>query len=92
MHKERPAFGRRLEELVELGAIAFRPEPLDDGVERRLKASWATRPCPNCGEETLQAVDGSPRIWCGRCHWKTTYTRGTPFYDSELAPSTSRNL
>ena len=27
MHKERPAFGRRLEELVELGAIAFRPEP-----------------------------------------------------------------
>ena len=92
MHKERPAFSRRLEELVELGAIAFRPEPLDAIVERRLKASWATRPCPNCGEETLQAVDGSPRIWCGRCHWKTTYTRGTPFYDSELAPSTSRNL
>jgi len=26
------------------------------------------------------------RIWCGRCDWKTTYTRGTPFYDSELAP------
>ena len=32
------------------------------------------------------ALDGSARIWCGRCDWKTTYTRGTPFYDSELAP------
>ncbi len=32
-------------------------------------------------------LDGADRIWCGRCNWKTTYTRGTPFYDSELARS-----
>jgi len=37
MSEERPAFGGRLEDLVKLGSIEFRPEPLDDGVERRLK-------------------------------------------------------
>jgi ribosomal protein S27AE len=47
---------------------------------------WAARSCPNCGEDSLHALEGSPRIWCGRCGWKTTYTRGTPFYDSELVP------
>ena len=86
MYNERPAFGERLEELVELGAIEFRPEPLDAVVERRLKAIWTARSCPNCGGDSLHALDESSRIWCGRCHWKTTYTRGTPFYDSELAP------
>ena len=89
MCKERPAFGRRLEDLVELGAIEFRPEPLDAIIERRLKAIWAARSCPNCGEKSLQALDGSARIWCGRCDWKTTCTRGTPFYESELAPASS---
>jgi hypothetical protein len=29
MSKERPALGERLEALVKLGAIEFRPEPLD---------------------------------------------------------------
>src|SRR5699024_1202403 len=29
---------------------------------------------------------GSARIWCSRCDWKTTYTHGTPIYDSELVP------
>ena len=86
MCKQRPAFGRRLEDLVHLGAIEFRPEPLDAIVERRRKAIWAARSCPNCEAETLQALEGSDRIWCGRCNWKTTYTRGTPFYNSELAP------
>jgi len=51
--------------------------------------------CSVCGYPTTREVgllrtavsgrDGSDRIWCGRCHWKTTDTRGTPFYDSELA-------
>ena len=82
----RPALGGMLEQLIELGAIEFRSEPLDAIVERRLKAVWTTRICPNCGADTLQALDGSARIWCGRCDWKTTYTRGTLFYDSELAP------
>ncbi|MFT4889214.1 MAG: ribosomal protein S27AE [Halobacteriales archaeon] len=82
----RAALGEMLTDLVELGAIEFRPEPLDAIVERRLKAIWAARSCPNCGEKSFQALDGSERIWCGRCDWKTTYTRGTPFSDSDLAP------
>jgi len=86
MHEERPAFGGTLADLVELGAIEFRPEPLDAIVERRLKAIWTARSCPDCGADSLHALEGSDRIWCGRCEWKTTYTRGTPFYDSELAP------
>ena len=86
MCNERPALGQRLAELVELGAIEFRPEPLDAIVERRLKEIWAARACPHCEQDTLQALNGSNRIWCSRCNWKTTYTRGTPFYDSELAP------
>jgi len=86
MYNERPALGQRLSKLVELRAIEFRPEPLDAIVERRLKAIWAARSCPHCEQDTLHALDGSDRIWCSRCNWKTTYTRGTPFYDSELAP------
>ena len=86
MSNKHAALGGMLEQFVDLGVIEFRPEPLDDGVERRLKAIWNTRTCPNCGVDTLHALDGSARIWRGRCDWKTTYTRGTPFYDSELAP------
>lgn len=86
MCKEQPALGGMLRDLVELGAIESRPEPLDELVERRLKEIWTTRSCPNCDEDTLHALDGSDRIWCGRCHWKTTYTRATPFYESELTP------
>jgi len=86
MSNNRPAFGGMLAELVELGAIEFRPELLDDIVERRLKTMWSARSCPHCGADSLQALSGSSRIWCGRCDWKTTYTRGTPFYNSNLAP------
>jgi ribosomal protein S27AE len=86
MTNERAALGGMFEQLVELGAIEFRPEPLDAIVERRLKAIWTTRDCPNCDANTLHALDGSTRICCGRCDWKITYTRGTPFYDSKLAP------
>ena len=85
MSKERAALGGMLEQLVDLGAIEFCSEPLDALVEWRLKSIWITRICPNCDADTLHALDGSARIWCGRCGWKTTYTRGTPFYGSELA-------
>jgi hypothetical protein len=34
--------------------------------------------------DSLHARNGSDRIWCGRCDWKTTDTRGTPFDDSDL--------
>jgi ribosomal protein S27AE len=87
--KERPTFGQRLSELAELGVIEFRPRPFDAIAERRLKAIWKHRSCPHCGADSLQAFAGSDRIWCGRCDWKTTYTRGTPFYDSELSPGES---
>ena len=86
MHESRPAFGQRLSELAELRVIEFRAEPLDAIVERRLKTVWEALPHPNCSADSLHALDGSDRIWCGRCDWKTTYTRGTPFYDSELTP------
>ena len=86
MSTERAALGRMLEQLVDFGVIEFCSEPLDTIVERRLNTIWTTQTCPNCDADALDALDGSNRIWCGRCDWKTTYTRGTPFYDSELAP------
>lgn len=73
---------------MELGVIEFRPEPLDVIVER-LKTIWEAKACPNCGADSLQALNGSGRIWRDCCNWKTTYTRGTPFYDTELAPGES---
>lgn len=86
MTNERPALGGILEQLVELEVIEFCSEPLDAIVERRLKAIWTARACPNCEVNALHALDDSSRIWCSRCNWKTTYTRGTPFYEAELAP------
>ena len=86
MSNKHAALGGMLEQLVDLGVIEFRSEPLDAIVERRLKAIWTARACPNCHADALHALDGSTRIWCGRCDWKSTYTRGTPFYGSELAP------
>ena len=85
MSNKHAALGGMLEQLVDLGVIEFSSEPLDTIVERRLKAIWTARTCPNCDADALHALDTSARIWCGRCDWKTTYTRGTPFYDSELA-------
>jgi ribosomal protein S27AE len=81
-----PAFGGMFRQLIELGVVGIDTEPLDDGVERRLKTIWEDRSCPDCGADSLHALNGSDRIWCGRCNWKTTYTRGIPFYDSELTP------
>ena len=85
MSNEHAALGGMLEQLVDLGVIEFSFESLDDGVERRLMIIWTSRACPNCDADTLHALNGSARIWCGRCDWKTTYTRRTTFYDSELA-------
>ena len=79
-----PAFGGMLHQLVSLGALEFRPEPLDALIERRLKDIWQQAPCPNCGECTVQTSEKSPRIWCGNCRYTGTYTLRTPFYNSEL--------
>ena len=89
MFNERAALGGMLEQLVDPGVIEFCSEPLDAIVKRRLKAIWTARACTNCGGDTLHVLDGSTRIWCGRCDWKTTYTRGTLFYDSELPGASS---
>jgi hypothetical protein len=51
-----------LEQLVELGAIEFRPEPLDALIEWRLKHAWQQAPCPDCGDHTVQTSEDSPRI------------------------------
>ena len=85
MSKECAALSGMLEQLVGLGVTEFCSEPLDAIVEWRLKAVWISRTCANCNVDALQVLDGSTRIWCGHCGWKTTYTRETPFYDSELA-------
>ena len=70
MTNERAALGGMLEQLVDLGVIEFSFEPLDAIVERRLMIIWTSRACPNCDVDTLHALDGSARIWCGRCDWK----------------------
>ena len=51
---------------------------------RRSKTVWEARFCPKCSPEGPHAIDGSDCIWCGRCDWIITYTRGTQFYDSDL--------
>ena len=63
MYEDRLAFGQRLAELAELGVIEFWPEPLDTIVDRRLKTIWEERSCPNCGADSLHALNGSDRIW-----------------------------
>jgi hypothetical protein len=42
MSNKPTALGGMIEQLAELGVIEFCHEPLDDGVERRLKAIWTT--------------------------------------------------
>ena len=79
-----PAFGGMLHQLVSLGAIEFRTEPLDALIERRLKHAWQHAPCPNYGDHAVQISENSPRIWCGNCRHAATYTLRTPFYNSDL--------
>jgi len=80
------AFGRMVRELASLGVINIRTEPLDRAVERRLKHLWRQRSCPECDVGPVYVGDSCDRVWCGRCSFCSTYTRGTPFYDAELAP------
>ena len=80
------AFGGMLQDIVELGAIVLRPEPLDDEIERRCKQAWEQAPCPECNETTIQSGDGSPRVWCSNCRYVFTYTRNTPFEGRTLSP------
>ena len=75
-----------LQEVVERQTIVFRPRPLDAIVERRCKRAWEQAPCPECGETTLQTRDDSPRVWCRNCRYSFTYTRNTPFANTQLSP------
>ena len=63
MYEDRPAFGQRLADVAELAALMYRPEPLDVIVGRRLKTIWEARSYPNCGADSLQALDVSDPIW-----------------------------
>jgi transposase-like protein len=75
-----------LQDIVELGSIVFRPEPLDAIVEQRCKRAWEQAPCPECRETSLQTRDDSPRVWCPNCRYSFTCTRNTPFANSRLTP------
>lgn len=86
MCEERPAFCRRLAELVELGAIEFRPKPLNAIVERSLKAIWTAQSVPELRRGHTPRTRWFRSNLVRTLYWKATYTRGTPFYDSELAP------
>jgi hypothetical protein len=37
---QQTASGEMLQDVIERQAIVFRPEPLNDGVERRCKRAW----------------------------------------------------
>ena len=50
---DQPVFSGMVHQLVSLGAIEFRPEPLDEGIERRLKHAWQHTPCPDCGDHAV---------------------------------------
>lgn len=87
MCQNEPTFGGMLRDLVELEAIEFRPEPLDDLVERRLKEVWTAQSCPHCDADSLTTLSGSRRISCGRCDWiNHPYARDSLHYDSGLTP------
>lgn len=80
------AFGGMLQAVVERDAIVFRPEPLDVIVERRCKRAWDHAPCPEYGDTAIQTRDDSPRVWCHNCRYVFTYTRNTPFENTQLTP------
>jgi len=81
------AFSRMIQDIVELGSIVLRPEPLDEEIERRCKQAWEQALCPECGETTIQSGDCRPRTWCSNCRYVFTYTRNTPFEGRTFTPS-----
>ena len=50
---QQTASGEMLQDVIERQAIVFRPEPLNDGAERRCKRAWEQAPCPECGATAL---------------------------------------
>lgn len=82
----RTAFGGMLQEFAAQGVLEIRTEQLDRAVERRLKTFWKRRTCPDCIDGLINVGENHDRIWCRSCSFMSTYTLGTPFYNSELTP------
>ncbi|WP_254533489.1 IS1595 family transposase [Natrinema gelatinilyticum] len=79
-----PAFGKMLQQLVDLGVIELQTKPLDDQIERRLKKFWEQAPCPECGDPSIQTWPSSNRVICRSCGFKPVCTYGTPFHEKHL--------
>ena len=80
MSSAQPAFGAMFRELIELGVVEIDTEPLDAGIERRLKEFWKNTSCPRCGHQSIVTWEKLDRIWCRDCDFKPVYTYGTPFH------------
>ena len=74
MASAQPAFGAMFRELIELGVVEIDTEPLDAGIEQRLKDFWENISCPPCGHNTIQAWPHLDRVWCRDCNFKPVYT------------------
>jgi len=73
-----------LRQLVDFGVVKLETEPLDAGIERRLKQFWEQTTCPSCDHPTIQTWDSSDRVICRSCGFKPVYTYGTPFHEKHL--------
>jgi ribosomal protein S27AE len=87
MSSAQPAFGAMFRELIELGVVKIDTEPLDAGIERRLKEVWEHTSCPRCGHNAVQTWPHLDRVWCRDCNFKPVYTYGTPFHEKHLSCS-----
>ncbi len=86
---KQPAFGGMLQQLVSLGALEFRPRPLDAIVERRLKTIWEQAPCPDCGATTIRTYDDLDRIWCRGCGFMSTVLHSVLLIRGNSPPASS---
>jgi ribosomal protein S27AE len=84
MSSTEPAFGRLFQQLIELDIIKIDTEPLDAGIERRLKEFWENTSCPRCGNQRIVTWENPDRIWCRDCNFKPAYTYGTPFHEKHF--------
>ena len=62
MSPAQPAFGGMFREPIELGIVEIDTEPLDAGIERRLKEFWEHTPCPRCGHDAIQTWSSLDRV------------------------------
>jgi len=85
MAAAQPAFGGMFRQLIELGVVGVNTEPLDAGIERRLKEFWVNTSCLRCGHQSIFTWDEIDRIWYRDCNFKPFFTYGTPFHEKHLS-------